>query len=505
MKRFQLTIVFVVFSAFTIGAGAIAVNALMASSAERSLLSLTERQSHRDARFIATLVGQLLAEENFEEGLNPPLFGSPSEAGSSLPFNTHSLQVNAPMVLDALDISDLAIYDTAGRQVWTSNTTSLFGLSLSPESLERTLSGEIVSGAFDEDAGVVTSGATSGDLVVSFVPLIGESSGQAVQILGVTRTVPSGVSGLLAESRYTVLRTTLISLSGVFLILLAFVLAADVRIWRRNERALAMERAQQERLAGQNRELNDLNESKNTFIQYISHELANPLSAMIGLLDVVLRNREGNITDTQIEKLGAVQRSSKRMDRLVNDLSDAARASSTRLEILPREFDIDEALADVIASISYDVSRRQQRLKLDSSGELGSMTGDRDRLIQVIYNLVSNASKYSPEDTQIRMRASTSGDELKIDVIDQGIGISSEEQDHIFDLFWRADNPSVKGAGIGLMLAKQVIDGHGGHISVESAPGSGTTMSFTVPMHRSEASEDQDHVESENERLNEAA
>ena len=181
------------------------------------------------------------------------------------------------------------------------------GLKHASDSLNRTLAGEVVSGAIGDDATLSQSQIMAGDLVVSFVPLIGESSGQPVQILGVTRSIPAGVSDLLAASRNTVLKTTLISLSGVFLILLAFILAADIRIWRRNERALAVEREQQQWLQGQNRELNDLNESKNTFIQYISHELANPLSAMIGLLDVVLRNRANDINAPARQFLSVVE------------------------------------------------------------------------------------------------------------------------------------------------------------------------------------------------------
>ena len=121
MKRFQLTIVFVLFSAMTIGAGAVAVNSLTAASAERSLLQLTESQSERDAHFIATLVSQLLSEEAAPEPVRPPLLGAPSEVVLTPAFNSTTLQVTAPTVLQALDITDLAVYGTDGDRLWSSS------------------------------------------------------------------------------------------------------------------------------------------------------------------------------------------------------------------------------------------------------------------------------------------------------------------------------------------------------------------------------------------------
>ena len=146
MKRFQLTIVFVIFSAMTIGAGAVAVNSLMASSAERSLLRLTESQSERDARFIATLVSQLLAEDAPAEGLNPPAFGAPSELLPSPAFNSTTLQINAPVVLRALDIAEIAIYSIDGERLWSSTLQGAMGQRLTEDDLAMTLNGEIVSG-----------------------------------------------------------------------------------------------------------------------------------------------------------------------------------------------------------------------------------------------------------------------------------------------------------------------------------------------------------------------
>lgn len=482
MKRFQLTIVFVLFSALTIGAGAIAVNSLMASSAESSLQGLTEAQSERDARFIATLVSQLLADDAPSEPVSPPLFGAPSEMVPSPSFNSTTLQITAPTVLDALDIAGLAIYDTDGNRLWASSLDGAMGPRLAEKELAKALNGEIVSGIVSNALLLPESPNNAADLVVSFVPLVGETSGAPVQVLGVSRAVPPGVTGLLEESRSTVLRTTLISLSGVFLILLAFVLAADVRIWKRNEKTLAMERVQQERLGRRNRELNDLNESKSRFISAISHELSNPLASLVSFLDLVMRNRTGNLTERQVEQLATARKNGAQLNRLVTDLAHASRSSVDTLEIVNDGFQLRPVLDEVAESISHDLNMRQQVLKIAANRDLGFMIGDRGRMIQVFSNLVGNASKYSPNGSTIRLVASVDSGRLQVEVIDEGIGISEEDQKQMFDMFWRAENPDVEGAGIGLVLAKQIIEGHGGQISVSSVLGEGTTMSFDVPL-----------------------
>lgn len=479
MKRFQLTIVFVIFSAMTIGAGAVAVNSLMARAAENNLVSLTESQSERDARFIATLVSQLLAEEAPSENL-APAFAAPNELQSSPAFTATTLTVTGPTVMEALDIAGLAIYDLNGRQVWSSTADNLMGSRLAPSTLDSALKGETVSGL------VETQGIDSHSMLATLLPLVGENTGNPVFVLGVTRNVPSGVSGLLAESRSTVMRTTLISLSGVFLILLAFVLAADVRIWKRNSLAMALERQQQEKLGERNRELSELNEQRARFVSFISHELAGPLSAMNALVSSVLKNRTGNLTDRQVENLDIAQKSGNRMVRLLKDLSYASSMNKQSLEIVTEEFDIEPAINEVAQSMLPLLMSNQQVMKLDIDPEMRSMVGDRGRIIQVIYNLVSNASKYSPNGSTVWLNARTDNERLHVEITDEGIGISEADQEHIFDMFWRASNEQtqlVEGKGIGLGLAKQIVEGHGGQIRLRSTPGEGTTISFDVPVH----------------------
>ena len=240
------------------------------------------------------------------------------------------------------------------------------------------------------------------------------------------------------------MKTTLISLSGVFLILLAFVLMADLRIWRRNETALALEREQQEALGQRNRELSELDQSRSRFISAISHELSNPLASMVSFLELVLRNRSGNLTGRQVDQLSTARRNGEQMARLVSDLAHASGSKVDALEIIYDEFEIWPVINEVAESLSHDLRVRRQELKIDAPPDLGVMEGDRGRLVQVFSNLVGNASKYSSNGATVRLAASVTADQLKVQVNDEGIGISDEDQQHIFEMFWRADNPQTQ-------------------------------------------------------------
>ena len=484
MKRFQLTLVFIAFSAITIGAGAAAMNALTASSAEKSLMRLTEDQSERDARFIATLVGQLLASEAPPEAVAPPVQGAPSDLLLSPGFASATLLIDAPTVLEALDIADLAIYSASGERVWSSSIGGTMPLQLPADSLNSSLSGDTVSGIV-EDAYIDANSDGASDLVYTYIPLIGEESGQTVQVLGVSRQVPAGVAGLVESSRSAVLKTTMFSLSIVFVALLAFVLAADVKIWRRNEAAIALEREQKAMLGVRNDELKQLSEAKSLFLSEVTHELNNPLASITGFIGLVLKNMKGNLTGRQVDQLKVVQRNAEQMSRLVTDLSDAARIERGQLETLHEEFECSRVFDDSALAMDHQMKLREQTLISEIPDDLGEMTADRGRLIQVVTNLLSNASKYSDKGSRVWLTARTDAESLHVSVRDEGIGIAPEDQVQLFTLFYRVDNEEtrrVRGTGIGLVLVKEIIEAHGGLIKLESERGVGTTVSFSVPL-----------------------
>jgi signal transduction histidine kinase len=486
MKKFRLTIVFIAFSALTIGTGAVAMNMLTSASAEQSLVRLTEDQSERDARFIATLVSQLLAEDAPGEPVRP-VVGAPTELKLNPSFAGTSLLIDAPTVLTALNIADLAIYDTTGFKVWSSTITGSMQEQLSGGTLAKMLDGMTVSGFVEDvlvpgpDGKYVTS-----DLVYTFIPLVGERSGETVEVLGVSRAVPADVAGLVGATRSTVMKTTLISLSAVFLVLLAFIMTADVRIWRRNNSALEIEREQKEKLGLRNEELKQLSEARSRFLSSVSHELSGPLASVMAFVDLVLRNKERNLTERQVEHLRVARRNGDQLSRLISDLSDASRADRGALRINYGEFEISTMFEELAESMSPQIKANHQSLQLDVETESKRMLADKGRLIQVVSNLISNASKYSGHGSVVRLHAESDGKELKIEVEDHGIGMSEEDQSQAFKtLFWRSPavtSGQIPGTGIGLVLTKEIVEQHGGRIELKSELGSGTTVFLSVPL-----------------------
>ena len=490
-RKYRLTILFLFISTITIGTAAIAVNHLSAKSAEANLVALTKAQSSRDAGLIADLVGQLLGGSPTSGGVIDGEFLGTAPGGQSA---APSLGVDYPTLLESLAIAEINVFDLSGGVVWTSVADDTFVPTVQTGLFARAVAGEIASGlsrgkvVYDADAGRIEA-----DIVETYIPLLNPLSGSPVGVLGVSRDVTDGLASQIAEARNTVLSTTLISLSGVFLILLLFVLLADIRIRRTNTAAVGRERDISFRLGEENEELQQINQAKSEFISTISHELMTPLTSTIAFTDLVLRNRDSNLSGRQIEHLTISHRNSQQLKRLIGDLLDMSRIDKDMFDITYQRFEAGAHLQEVVQAMTPMLEAKGQRLETHFENTSREVEADRDRLTQVIGNLLSNASKYSEQDSEIVRRASVRSNRMEVSVEDHGIGISEEDQQQLFTMFFRADNEatrSVSGTGIGLMTAKAIIEQHGGRISVESQLGVGTKISFFIPQLASAATDD---------------
>jgi signal transduction histidine kinase len=184
--------------------------------------------------------------------------------------------------------------------------------------------------------------------------------------------------------------------------------------------------------------------------------------------------------------LRAIHRQAVHMSELVNDLLDVSRIQRGRLELHPHEFDIVALAADVlerVSSLQTERERRHLRLQTDVQSIVG--VWDRSRIDQVLTNLISNAIKYSPQDSEVALAVTQQGDRVRLSVRDQGIGIPAEEQARLFEPFYRATNASVRnypGVGLGLHITRELVERHGGRIWVESAEGEGSTFVVELPV-----------------------
>src|SRR5581483_692120 len=179
--------------------------------------------------------------------------------------------------------------------------------------------------------------------------------------------------------------------------------------------------------------------------------------------------------------LELIQRSAGRMNRLIEDLLDAASIDARRITITKRLLAPAELLADAVEAERPLAVRKGLTLTADVSGALPRIVGDRDRLLQVFENLLGNAIRLTPAQGKGVACAAAEGSQVRFSVSDTGPGLAAADLERVFDRFWRARRSGGFGVGLGLSIAKGIVEAHGGRIWATSVPGAGGTFSFTVP------------------------
>ena len=244
-------------------------------------------------------------------------------------------------------------------------------------------------------------------------------------------------------------------------------------------------RRQNEALAEENRRVQEVNQLKSEFVSLVSHELRTPLTAISGYLDLLLEAPGARSTAKQQELLSIVKRNAERLVKLIDDLLDLSRIESGKVELSITAVDIVAVITEVVSLLQPQIEAKGQELSFDRTHSLPAVAGDAERIRQILINLLSNAHKYTPRGGQIWLTARAEDGWVRIDIRDNGIGLSPDEQAHLFDRFFRARQPameSVEGTGLGLPITRLLVDMHGGQITVTSAPGEGSTFSFTLPV-----------------------
>ncbi|MBI3003515.1 MAG: GAF domain-containing protein [candidate division NC10 bacterium] len=231
--------------------------------------------------------------------------------------------------------------------------------------------------------------------------------------------------------------------------------------------------------------LQELDRLKSEFLSNVSHELRTPLNAIKGSIDNLLDGAAGPVAGEQRTGLTRAKASADRLARLVNDLLDLARIEAGKVELHRRAVRLREAVSEALDAARPLGEDRRLRLEFLPSAEDLVVSADRDRLHQVLMNLLSNAIKFSPPGGRVRVEVAREGPGfIRTDVSDEGEGIPEAEQERIFEKFHQvAPGPGGKrtGSGLGLAIARSLIELQAGKIWVRSAPGRGSTFSFTLP------------------------
>ena len=221
---------------------------------------------------------------------------------------------------------------------------------------------------------------------------------------------------------------------------------------------------------------------RDAFVRAVSHELRTPLTSISGFLEM-LGDEEDALSTSGRGYLTVLRRSTGRLQRIVEDLLLVAQIEANRLELDPAPADLAElAAATVEAALPVAASKRVE-LRLDTNGSL-PLEADAGRLRQVLDNLVSNALKFTPDGGSVTLSASNGGDRVCVEVADTGIGIPRDEVGQLFSRFYRASSATrraIPGTGLGLVIARAIVERHGGTISLESREGEGTCVTVTLP------------------------
>lgn len=248
-----------------------------------------------------------------------------------------------------------------------------------------------------------------------------------------------------------------------------------------------------ERLNQQTNELRRLNQTKSEFVSMVSHELRTPLTIIKEGIRLNLDGTTGPVNEMQKECLNMALDGASRLSRLISDLLDVSRIEAGRLQLAKREVDVNKLLENLRDGYRGTIQDKRITLEFDISRNLPKIFGDYDKITQVVTNLIDNAIKFTSEggritvssSAQIPVRESDQAENfVEISVADTGLGIPKEEVDRIFEKFYQIGSHLTRqsgGSGLGLSIAKSLVEAHGGNISVHSELGKGSKFTFTLP------------------------
>jgi signal transduction histidine kinase len=236
-------------------------------------------------------------------------------------------------------------------------------------------------------------------------------------------------------------------------------------------------------LESRNREIQRATRLKSEFLARMSHELRTPMNAIMGFSDLLAEEAEGPLSDAYKTFIRHIRNGASHLLALINDVLDLSKIEAGRIELIPEEFRAADALDEVLPVIRP--LAEVKRIHIDSQlGENTLILADRTRFKQILYNLLSNSVKFTPEGGRVWIEAILEDGRLALTVGDTGMGIPQAEQQAIFEEFYQVGTTTKgvkEGTGLGLAITKRLVELHGGKIGVVSEPGQGSRFTFTLP------------------------
>jgi signal transduction histidine kinase len=226
------------------------------------------------------------------------------------------------------------------------------------------------------------------------------------------------------------------------------------------------------------------NLAKSQFVSLVSHELKNPMTSIRGFADLIRQGMTGAVSAQAREFLDTIVDNVDQMAALVSDLSDISRIETGRLRLQLSAVPVARFVQETVSAMRPQIEGRRHALTLELAPDLPPAYADRTRLVQIITNLLSNASKYTPEGGRISIVARPRQEQIYLAVTDSGIGMSQQDLSRLFTQFFRSEDPAVReqpGWGLGLNVTRRLVELQGGEMGVSSELGKGSTFWFTLP------------------------
>jgi signal transduction histidine kinase len=217
----------------------------------------------------------------------------------------------------------------------------------------------------------------------------------------------------------------------------------------------------------------------------MSHELRTPLNAIIGFSEVLIERMFGELNEKQADYLKDIHESGRHLLSLINDILDLSKIEAGRMDLELSSFHLPSAVSNAMTLVRERAQRHGIALEMKLDQRLGEFQADERKFKQILLNLLSNAVKFTPDGGRVDVAAALNGKFLEVSVRDTGIGIAPEDQGKVFGEFVQVGRDytrKAEGTGLGLALTKRFVELHGGAIRLASAPGEGSTFTFTLPL-----------------------